>query len=329
MEKKVLIVTDSREPNVTKVLSFLESLSQSVIRFNTDELLEGFKFNFSIFNGRSEWWIEKGWRINSDEIKSVWYRRPPSPKVPAGVDSLYHDFVENEANKFLWSLWTSFDLRHVFWMNHPMSLKLLEFNKPYQLQMAGRVGLKTPETIITTDPEVALNFSDRWNNEIVVKIFSGSVLRDAEGNLLSIFTNRVSREQIKEYFDGISCVPVMLQNYIPKQIELRITVVGNSVFACAIHSQDSLRTKDDWRHYDFENVKHEIYQLPFDIQEKILKLMRAFNISFGAIDMILTPTGEYVFLEVNPSGQWGWIERLTKMPISKSIADLLATPPLK
>ena len=329
MEKKVLIATDSKEPNVAKVLSFLESLSQPVIRLNTDELLEGFKFNFSIFDGRSQWWIEKGWRINSEEIKSIWYRRPPSPKVPAGVDSLYRDFVENEAKKFLWSLWTSFDSCNVFWMNNPLSLKLLEFNKPYQLQMAGRVGLKTPETIITTDPEVALNFSDRWDNDIVVKIFSGSVLRDVEGNLLSIFTNRVSREQIKQYFDGISCVPVMLQNYIPKQIELRITVVGSSIFTCAIHSQDSSRTKDDWRHYDFENVKHEAHQLPADIQRKILRLMKTFNISFGAIDMILTPAGEYVFLEVNPSGQWGWIERLTNMSISKSIADLLVSPQLK
>ncbi|MBU4480422.1 MvdD family ATP-grasp ribosomal peptide maturase, partial [Patescibacteria group bacterium] len=121
--------------------------------------------------------------------------------------------------------------------------------------------------------------------------------------------------------------PVMVQSYIPKKIELRVTIVGENIFTCAIHSQNSEKTKYDWRRYDFENVKHEEYQLPVNVRGKILAFMKKCRLNFGAIDMILTPDNEYVFLEVNPSGQFGWIEKLTGMPIAKSIAELLANPP--
>ena len=117
--------------------------------------------------------------------------------------------------------------------------------------------------------------------------------------------------------------PVMAQEYVPKKLELRVTIVGEKIFTCAIYSQGSEKTKIDWRHYDSEKVKHEIFKLPKEIEHKILLFMKEAGLKFGAIDMILTPKDEFVFLEVNPSGQFGWIEDLTGMPISKSIAELL------
>jgi len=121
--------------------------------------------------------------------------------------------------------------------------------------------------------------------------------------------------------------PILAQEYIEKKLELRITIVGQKMFTCAIHSQDSEQTRIDWRRYDFRNVKHLPYQLPEKIKQKLHKLMKIWNLSFGAIDMILTPEGKYVFLEINPNGQWLWIEQLTEMPISRVIAELLANPP--
>jgi len=144
-----------------------------------------------------------------------------------------------------------------------------------------------------------------------------------------LYTNIVSEEELKMYLEDISLSPIMAQEYIHKKIELRITIIGEKIFTCAIHSQDSCCTKIDWRHYDFKNVRHERYQLPERIEKQLLKLMKILDLNFGAIDMILTPNGEYVFLEVNPSGQWGWIENLTGMPISKSIAELLVSAALK
>ena len=116
----------------------------------------------------------------------------------------------------------------------------------------------------------------------------------------------------------------MAQEYVPKKLEFRVTVVGHQVLACAIYSQDSERTKDDWRRYDFAKVKHENRVLPEDINIALLRLMDKCCLTYGAMDMILTPEGEYFFLEVNPSGQYEWIENLTKLPISRSIAEALA-----
>jgi glutathione synthase/RimK-type ligase-like ATP-grasp enzyme len=83
---------------------------------------------------------------------------------------------------------------------------------------------------------------------------------------------------------------------------------------------------NDWRKYDFDRVRHEQFDLPIQVKEKLLFFMKACKIHFGAIDMILTPAGEYYFLEVNPSGQYGWIESLTAMPISRAIAETLTNP---
>lgn len=121
---------------------------------------------------------------------------------------------------------------------------------------------------------------------------------------------------------------LLAQEYVDKDFELRITIVGEKIFTCAICSQEIEQTKIDWRNNNLENIKHGPYELPPDIKAKIFALMRRWHLSYGAIDMIVTPKGEYVFLEINPGGQWLWIEEMTGMPISQALAELLANPPL-
>jgi glutathione synthase/RimK-type ligase-like ATP-grasp enzyme len=117
---------------------------------------------------------------------------------------------------------------------------------------------------------------------------------------------------------------VIFQQYVPKRVELRVTVVGRRVFAAEIDSQASRSTRHDWRHYDDPNVQYRIHTLPPEMARACVRLVEALGLSFGAIDLIQTPEGKYVFLEINPNGQWGWIEDLTGLPISDAIADWLA-----
>lgn len=123
--------------------------------------------------------------------------------------------------------------------------------------------------------------------------------------------------------DAVQQCPCQFQEYIPKKIELRAIVVGDRVFAVEIHSQNSDKTKLDWRHYDFDRVAHRSHELPFTVRAQCLALVAALNLHYGAIDMIVTPDGEYVFLEINPTGQYQWLEALTRLPITDSIVDLL------
>jgi glutathione synthase/RimK-type ligase-like ATP-grasp enzyme len=116
-----------------------------------------------------------------------------------------------------------------------------------------------------------------------------------------------------------------VQNYIEKLFELRITVVKDRIFACKIDSQilDEDKGKIDWRQgYDY-GLKHEIYDLPQQIKDQCLMFLQRLGLNFGCFDFVVTPTGEYVFLECNPNGQWLWIELETGMKISEAISEVL------
>lgn len=143
------------------------------------------------------------------------------------------------------------------------------------------------------------------------------------GRPTAFFTQRLEREAVRERLGRIKNCPLILEEYVEKKVELRITVVGSKIFTCAIHSQLNEKTKVDWRRYDIPNTPHKVYELPAEVESKCVELLKRLSLQFGALDMIVTPDGEYVFLEINPAGQWLWIEELTKLPITDALVDLL------
>jgi len=121
----------------------------------------------------------------------------------------------------------------------------------------------------------------------------------------------------------ISAAPAIYQEAVPKAYEARAIVVGDRVLVCRIDSQASARTSLDWRHYDFDRVEHRPMTAPADVELALLALCRYFGLVFGAIDLIVTPDGRWVFLELNPNGQWGWLEEQGGLPVSRAIAEEL------
>lgn len=101
-----------------------------------------------------------------------------------------------------------------------------------------------------------------------------------------------------------------------------MTVVGDKMFAAKIHSQKHERTKIDWRIASLD-LEHEAIELPNEVREKVALFMNEFGLTYGCLDFIVTPDGEYVFLENNPRGQYLWIENYTGMLITEEIADAL------
>lgn len=327
MNPFILIVTNSNERNVERVIAHLDTMGQKYHRINTDLLHGDSSLTTSVQGNIVEHYIlVRGERITCSEAKSIWWRRPEPLGQPDDTPEPQRLFVEQESKAALWSLATTLT---GFWLNHPLhAVRLLEHNKVYQLRVAASAGLDTPETIVTNNPADLIEFCRNHGSKVALKTIGGHAFQKRDsGEFFGIYTNLVSLDQIMERTEEVKLAPVMAQAYVPKQLEFRITVVGQKIFACAIHSQDSPRTMHDWRRYDFKNVRHEAYQLPREIESKLLRLMETLHLQFGAIDMILTPDGRYVFLEVNPSGQWLWIEHFAKLPISQAIADLLAHPP--
>ena len=113
-----------------------------------------------------------------------------------------------------------------------------------------------------------------------------------------------------------------------KKVELRVTVFGHRVYTAEIDSQSQEFSKIDWRRTPQEGrncyaVPQRPYSLPDQIEKKILLLLQRLGLAFGRLDFIVTPQNELVFLEINPNGQWFWIEEATGMPLLNTFTEML------
>jgi len=197
--------------------------------------------------------------------------------------------------------------------------------KVYQLQLAVKLGFQIPITLITNNPKKAKKFCLKYEQKKVITKPLSFPLAEEKSEYYTFSTSCI-REKDLENIDQVKYTPTLFQIRVPKKYELRINVVGNKIFVCEIHSQVSEKTKLDWRLFDQKNpIPHKIGKLPREIKEKCIRLVKDMGLLFGAIDMIVTPDNNYVFLEINPTGVWGWIEELTGLPISQAIIDLLVS----
>ncbi|HEX8118124.1 MAG TPA: hypothetical protein VF521_12695, partial [Pyrinomonadaceae bacterium] len=195
-------------------------------------------------------------------------------------------------------------------------------NKQLQLQVARELGLDIPRTLTTNDPSAVRAFAESCEGRVVTKMLSSFAVYEG-GQELVVFTNPVKPEDLAD-LSGLSLCPMTFQEMIPKALELRVTVVGQRVMAASIDSQSSERAAHDWRRDGRRMVQDwRPYELPREAAEKILRLMAYFVLNYGAIDIIVTPDGRHVFLEVNPAGEFFWLERYAGLPVSDALADLL------
>lgn len=123
-------------------------------------------------------------------------------------------------------------------------------------------------------------------------------------------------------YDRVKDAPVLLQEEIPKRADIRVIVIGDVIYAVAIDSQQDEQTVVDWR-CGGPGLSHEVIDLPGQLRGQLLSLADSYHLSFAAIDMVLDASGQYIFLEINPSGEWGWLERVTDLDISSSVATVL------
>jgi glutathione synthase/RimK-type ligase-like ATP-grasp enzyme len=195
--------------------------------------------------------------------------------------------------------------------------------KQLQLKLAEQYGLKTPKTLITNNPDEVRKFYNNCKNGIISKMqASFAIYENDEENV--VFTNELKESDLKNLEDLIYC-PMQFQEKIDKKIELRATIIGNQVFTASINSQANEESKIDWRKQGIEMVNDwKKHDLPKEIEKKLLKMMDFYKINYGAADFIVTPQNEYYFLEINPAGEFFWLEKSNPhFPLSSAIADVL------
>ncbi|MGH3915566.1 MAG: ATP-grasp ribosomal peptide maturase [Pseudonocardiaceae bacterium] len=250
-----------------------------------------------------------------EEISAVFYRRPRDFDMPAAMSGPERRFARAQARVGLGGVLASLP---VTWINHPSTLADCEY-KPRQLSLARTIGMRTPATIITNVPDEVRHFAAD-QGEIIVKSLAEPIIAEASSQK-AIWTRRVTATELTD-LAGVELTAHLFQKWIPKAYEIRLTVVGKRHFAVAIHAHSSA-ARVDWR-TDYDALTYEVINFPHDVAEQARSFLSAADLTYGAFDFIVAAdTGDYIFLECNAAGQWGWLAEECGLPIAEAIAEEL------
>jgi len=328
MTPKIVIVTQPSDPHADAVIRELHKRSFPVFRFHPEDFPNSINISCQIRNGKlSGEILTKYHRLEIDQIHSIWYRRPQKPKLSTNTIAGGLDYIQTQCNSLINALYFAVD---TFWVSDPAKLKVAEV-KALQLIRAAQVGFQTPDTLISNDIKHIQKFCEviSPHYQIAIKAINAIPTHTPDGMRLPFTTILPSDIDLSNRH--ISICPTVFQPYLEKGGEVRCIVIGNKLFPVKITPKLVTDDATDWRtrHVVDENLnlidnnRYELIELPKVIEKQIHQLMNGFGIVFAAIDMIITPNGEYFFLELNPNGQWLWLEDELGIPLTKTMADLL------
>ncbi len=318
----ILIVRDEFDTHADYVAEKCQQLGARVVSFAIDDYFLNSELNFNISDSHISLAIKnKTYDLTEENIRSIYARDFHVPKIPL-ESSLPNELVYAEKRSALYGFFKG--LNHKFRINNPWKDEFAD-NKTLQLMGAKEVGLKIPRSLITNSPSEFLKFYDTCNGEVIIKQLSEICLIDdselgteaEDPKAYGFYTRKVSPNFIKDV-EQIKNAPCCFQEFIPKVADIRSTVVGKEVFSALIKSQNYRESKIDFRMK--EDIPMEEYFLPVEIQNKLLALLKKWDLEFSACDFALTKDNELVFFEANVAGNWLWIEDALDFPISKTIA---------
>lgn len=318
----ILIVTRDGDPPVARAHAELERRGERVVRFDPRRLTSDARLVMRYGTTSRRFALQLGgeW-LELDDVDAVWYRKPYPARASEAVVPELRELVREETQQLLAALWDS--LACPFVSARPSVLDRAR-RKPWQLAVAQRLGFELPATTITTSPDELVAFYRDHDGRCVSKLIQPRSLAIAGlSRELVRFTEPVTLRDLGHAHDARHG-PALLQAYVPKAIELRVTVIGERVFAIAIDSQRDPHARHDWRHAQSQRLPFRPHRLPRDLEARCVELTAELGLAFGAIDLILTPDGRYVFLEINPNGEYDWLEVKTGLPITEAICDQLA-----
>ena len=332
MKKPILILTTYQDPHVDAVYQHIKQKNQQTIIFYSNYYSSKQYIHYSSSSRDPYLIYYNGEKYHIADFQTIWYRKPnfwldydikyasDSEKMLSikykrkEILSMYVDGIMMEAAK-----------KDAFLVSSYQSI-IEATNKLKQLLIAKEIGFAIPKTLVSTSIKELINFINSCSDEAIIKSISASEVRYGK-YFRSFFTMPISSMQLmKHHKSNPIDYPLLLQEKIIKRLELRITVIGKHVFATALDSQSTKNGKTDWRKELIDNLPHSLYNLPKKIEKLCLNLCRHYGLQFGAIDMAVTLEGKYVFFELNPNGQYLWLELKTGQTLSKTKAELLVNP---
>src|SRR3989344_5172518 len=314
MEKKILILTYLDDPHSSSIRNYLDKKRIKNFTVVTENLLKDYKINFSSKDLTYTISDEKQ-TIKLTSSWNIWNRRIMIPDRNKGMPKDLQNLVIDECEKTLDGLLMAHKGKVV---NCPQN-HFYANNKLDQIKFALKNNINTPDTIVTNDPSKLRYFYNKHKGNICFKLQKGAVIRTPEGNKV-VYTNKVTRKQMKNA-SLVSGHPSLFQEYIDKEFEIRVVATDRNVTGIAIHSQDSKISKVDYRRYDLENVKYNHIEIPENVKNFCSSMLTHYRLHFGAFDFIYSKEGEYFFLELNPNGQWLWLEEQSGYNLTKEVEE--------
>lgn len=314
----ILILSNKWDISVDFVIHELRKRGRDFIRINAEDLLfekaSVFLPNFRIFVSKQQHIKEL-----TESINVIWNRRPGkvfdsilNEKKPSLATQ---EYVNNQWYTWLEALQL---IPEITWINHPQKNDFME-NKIRQLLIADEIGFSIPDTLISNNPKEVKDFIRSKGGTAVAKALFSPLIEEPEVDYF-IFTNKISLETLRAD-EEIEICPTIYQQKLSPKMDYRITVVGEEVISAKIEDSISNEPFLDWRESK-NSLKFVQCKLPEEVEGNCRKLIQSNGLLYGSIDLV-EYKGDYYFLEVNPNGEWGWLEKPNNIPIAARITDLL------
>ncbi|MBV8541431.1 MAG: RimK domain-containing protein [Pseudonocardiales bacterium] len=310
----VLILASDLDANADDMITALDVRGMAACRVNTAWFPAQLRLSVSLCRGRWSGQLRTPAHIvELEEIHDVWYRSTEAYRMPAVLSPVERHHRLREAKYGLGGVLAGLP---VLWVNHPSRLADAAY-KPVQLVRAHECGLSVPETVITNEPESVCSFAAAGRT--VTKLMGANTISE-EGRRKLSWTRVLGPDDLDD-LRGPEVTSHLVQRWVPQSFEVRVVVIDDRRTAVKIKA-GSPDSSVDWRS-DYAAWTYELIEPPDHVAHVIHALMCSFDLMYGALDFIVSPDGEWVFLEVNTGGQYGWLEAATGVPLTGCLADVL------
>lgn len=310
----VLILSHSQDVTADYLASKLESSKINFIRLDSDKVDGNIRVSFKelnpiLFINQRE--------VRAADISHVWFRRPKPIEIEGVKDQAEKEHISLE-----WAESIEGFLAHIpieKWVNHP-SKNVIASHKFEQLSRAYNFGLSIPDTLVTQSPEDAELFWKKHGGEVIVKPVAGGFLDRGAGENSQIFTSKVSQEDLSRGKILLKKCPTLFQERIDKTFDVRITIIDKRIFAVSLINPVT-PLNSDIRRDNMVDVQYSPVNLPREVEDALIRLLKSYSLRFAAVDMIVDKENRWFFLEINPNGQWAWLDLINATNICDGFID--------
>lgn len=298
-----LVLSNSTDATADYLCYRFDEAGVAYRRFNTDSPLIAVRIRYSASALQLEW--AEGILCPS-KVRAVIFRRPQPVDPPIRGDAYQRQHAADEWAEALEGFLAHIPLHK--WINHPSS-NFGASHKVHQLVTARACGLRVPSWLVTTDPRAAHEFLSEFGPKIIAKPLSGGYIeRQRPEDDTLIYTQLIGQSH-SGLFDRLPACPVLFQQQIEKRVDVRIIVVDHSMVAAALSSNDSDgKQRLDIRRDNMRDVHYAPIPVPATVAKSIRALMAQYRLRFSAMDFAIDTDGRWIFFEVNPNGQWAWLD---------------------